>query len=89
VEAEKLAFEKECGHEHADAFQQSVSDKLWSTVDVICETPARSIRGLIAKARTAHKLLREGTADGEPHSEGLRFNPWDIVNDLLAMEVQS
>jgi hypothetical protein len=55
----------------------SLGEQLW-------ETPANSISGVIAKARVVDQFCR---IDGEPHSTTDRL--WDVIDDLLAMGVQS
>jgi hypothetical protein len=54
-----------------------VNKQLWGT-------PATSIRDLGAKARVLDKQCR---IDGKPH--GTNARQWDLVDDLLALAVQS
>jgi hypothetical protein len=56
---------------------RSLNDQLW-------ETPAASISDLAAKARILDKECR---IDGIPHSTSTRV--WDLIDELLAMAVQS
>jgi hypothetical protein len=85
TERERQEFGGACGHTAAEAAQQAVADKIRGFLDAMHAIRARSIRGLIAKARVADKTLRE---DGEPHSVADE-RVWCIVEDLLAMAVQS
>jgi hypothetical protein len=56
----------------------SARNELDGALDAMCETPARSLRGVIAKARALQKVY-----DGSRPDERFR----SIVNDLLAMRV--
>jgi hypothetical protein len=66
---------RESGCDEAYAAEGAASDKLSAAIDALCETPARTIGGLIAKAR-----LVEIDQDALGH----RIGP-SIIGDLLAM----
>jgi hypothetical protein len=55
----------------------ALNEELWAT-------PSSSIDGLIAKARILDKTCRY---KGQPHSESSHF--WDLIDNLLALGVQS
>src|ERR1700683_1808070 len=67
-----------------EADESAGADVLWRRIeeatDAMDEICARSIPGLIAKARVADLRLR---VNGEPHSEG-RY-AWSVIDDLLAL----
>ena len=70
----EAACKRECDYTEAKAAEEAASDKLSDAIEALCRTPARTIRGLIAKARAA-------SIDG-PHEHITR----SIVDDLLALD---
>ena len=65
-------------------------DEDWKTYDYLrdqlAKTPARSIDGVIAKARVLDQRLR---CNGEAHSILAEDHAWPIIDDLLALEARS
>jgi hypothetical protein len=67
---------------------EDIESATWDRVGEIEEEmfniPARSVSGVVAKARVVHRLLRD---NGQIHSKIKRQHAWSIIDDLLAMEV--
>jgi hypothetical protein len=84
--AEKMIVE----YDRLGTFDRDFETGDWATYDSLNEqlgkTPARSIEGVIAKARILDQRLR---IDGEPHSVLDSGRAWHIIDDLLALRVQS
>jgi hypothetical protein len=68
-----MAQEKQCGYDEAIEAQDVAHDEISHLNDVLSATPARSVRGLVAKARAA-----ETTKDSDL--------AWSVIDDLVAME---
>jgi hypothetical protein len=68
-----------------EAAESAIHDRFSNVLDVIKTLRAQSFRGLVAKARVADLMHR---TDGEVNSEG-PHDAWMVVDDLLAMGVQS
>ena len=69
----EAACKRECDYSEAKAGEEAASDKL---SDALCRTPARTIRGLVVKAR-ATKIDEGGMYDGLRQS---------IIDNLLALD---
>jgi hypothetical protein len=85
TDAEREEFKTHCGHNDATALQKAAGDELQDAIDAMCATPARSLRGVIAKARVFDTTCRQ---DGEVHTDDEELER-SIIDDLLAMEAQS
>jgi hypothetical protein len=72
----EAACKRECDHTEAKAGEEAASDKLSDAIERMCNTPARTIRGLIAKARLC-KIDPDCIGDHMTES---------IVDDLLALD---
>jgi len=59
------------GHDKASADELAANNEISRHADAICNTPARSVHGLIAKARAAAKTKDADIA-------------WSVVDDLMA-----
>jgi hypothetical protein len=72
----EAAFKRESGCDEADAAEGVASDKLSAAIDALCNTRARSLRGLSAKARLY---------EIDPDALGYRMGP-SIIDDLCALD---
>jgi hypothetical protein len=72
----EAACKRECDYTEAKAAEEAASDKLSDAIDALCRTPARTIRGLVVKAR-ATKIDEGGMFDGLRQS---------IIDNLLALD---
>jgi hypothetical protein len=72
----EAAFKRACGYDEARAAGDEANDKLDDAIDAACETPARTMRGLIAKARI-------GEIDPEVVGQ---YVAQSIIDDLLALD---
>jgi len=54
-QAQEQAYSKVCGLDDAHAAEGAANDAVTEAISAICDTPARSIRGLIIKAKAAQK----------------------------------
>jgi hypothetical protein len=72
----EAACKRECGYSEAKAGEEAATDKLSDAIDALCRTPARTIRGLVVKAR-ATKIDEGGMYDGLRQS---------IIDNLLALD---
>ena len=77
-EERRAKSKKAFGLDEVESAVSSARNELDGALDAMCETPARSLRGLVAKARALQKVY-----DGSRPDERFR----SIVNDLLAMGV--
>jgi hypothetical protein len=84
--ADKMLVE----YEHLGTLDRDIEAEDWETYealdDQLWETPAQSMDGVIAKARVLDQRFR---CEGEPHSVLHVSLAWQIVDDLLALGVQS
>jgi hypothetical protein len=83
----KIADKMVAEYDRLETLDRDIEAGDWVTYDALHEqlwnTPARSIEGVIAKARILDQRLR---IDGEPHSVLDSGRAWHIINDLLAFE---
>jgi hypothetical protein len=80
-------FKKQCGYFKARAAEEAAHQEIDRLVALIQDTPARSIRGLAAKAQAADTLLRHR---GIPHATSRgAFSPWKIVDEIVTMALES
>jgi hypothetical protein len=85
TESEIREFQAQCGYDYAYGLQCAASDEMHDAPDTAYTMPARSLRGMIAKARAADRILRQ---DSDVHSvRGTEEDWfWSLVTDLLALE---
>lgn len=74
----EAAEEIRVGHDKAEAAEEDVGNEINGLQEDISNTPARSLRGLIAKARAARET------DFEEFDAEQRGIVWSIVQDLSA-----
>jgi hypothetical protein len=72
----EVAYGRASGFDEADAATGVASDKLTDAVNQLCDTRARSLRGLSAKARLC---------EIDPEALGQFLTP-SIIDDLLALD---